>query len=102
MCLCLCLISPLAKVINFVLDTPVIKRGKALYLFMKKKMGFVEDVVVIVRRVKKMKKAVGKSIMQCDLCPHSVNIQKYHALSLSLLLTSVNNYHTLTHSLPLL
>ena len=42
------------------MDTPVGKRSKSLYHALKKKMGLVEDVVVIVRRVKKIKKKMGK------------------------------------------
>jgi hypothetical protein len=42
------------------METSVGKRSKDLYYAVKKKMGFVEDVVVIVRRVKKIKKKMGK------------------------------------------
>jgi hypothetical protein len=42
------------------MGTTVGKWTKSSYIYVKKKMGFVDDVVVIVRRVKKVKKAVGK------------------------------------------
>ena len=56
--------SPLAKVINYVLNTPVGKRVHSFYLIAKKKAGYVDEVNNRVkRRVKKAKKAVGTCIV---------------------------------------
>ena len=62
-------VSPMAKVINYAMATTVGKRSKELYHAVKKKLGLEEDVVVIVRRVKKIKKSVGKQLWTYDSIP---------------------------------
>ena len=71
-CILVLVFSPLAKVINYAMSTTVGKRSKELYHLVKKKLGFVEDVVVIVRRVKKIKKTVGKAIFDQRNIPHFI------------------------------
>ena len=85
------------------MDTPVGKRSKSLYHAIKKKMGLVEDVVVIVRRVKKIKKKMGKSFNQHQSTanqPHNVCVVFLSFFSFVFLLI---DYHLIyTYSLVLL
>ena len=105
-------VSPMAKVINYAMATTVGKRSKELYYTVKKKLGFVEDVVVIVRRVKKIKKTVGKQLwtyVSTPLNPHRIfpsylSILCFRA-RLTLILFQIltrSLAHSLTHSLALI